>query len=208
MPHQIAHLVAAVLTFIAAVLACLRVAGHPTAHERHLASLVGTSNLVARAGAQVQAQGRNRPRPGTRTDVVTARRLEAVDELLFETFLRERALGQRSAQLCDRHPPRGVRRLVLVGSVRATDPYLRNKIFERPGAHGVAGFLAVCGAVLSPLERAVEARFSKAVTLRAARVGLVQNLLAYGAHDVVVDAALHKATIDDAHGWWGSFHAG
>ena len=47
---------------------------------------------------------------------------EAREELGLSAVLGELALGQRGAQLRDRHSPRGARRLVLVVGVRAADP--------------------------------------------------------------------------------------
>ena len=96
------------------------VARHPAAHEPHVARLAG--NLNARARALVRIESCYSTGPRTWTDVVPSRRLETREELGLSAVLGELALGQRGAQLRDRHSPRGARRLVLVVGVRAADP--------------------------------------------------------------------------------------
>ena len=115
-----AHFFAAKLALYHSLWTGRLVARHPAAHEPHVAVFAGDLNARARVLVRIESCYSTGPRAGT--DIVASRRLEAREELGLSSVLGELALGQRGAQLRDRHSPRGARRLVLVVGVRAADP--------------------------------------------------------------------------------------
>ena len=115
-----AHFFAAKLALYHSLWTGRLVARHPAAHEPHVAVFAGDLNARARALVRIESCYSTGPRAWT--DVVPSRRLETREELGLSAVLGELALGQRGAQLRDRHSLRWARRLVLVVGVRAADP--------------------------------------------------------------------------------------
>ena len=115
-----AHFFAAKLALYHSLWTGRLVARHPAAHEPHVAVFAGDLNARARVLVRIESCNSTGPRAGT--DIVASRRLEAREELGLSSVLGELALGQRGAQLRDRHSLRWARRLVLVVGVRAADP--------------------------------------------------------------------------------------